>query len=288
MHKVTKTTWSFSECQQQTLQQGLLHGGPEDIAVIFRADEGSEYMLAWEARGHTCQGQKWNWLNLSGSLCWPDNQHKMPDGDTLHNESLISEMITGVSGSLGKYLLSFQRGVFRPMICLREDKVGPYPVCENQHSPSLLQTALSLLLTGLVSQQLEGDLRGFSRRQKWQENHSPMQSELPAPEACTPQTRFSGRQSAVGIFTTSPPQQTWGRSLQSPYRGNHSLWQSRRGMSQTKPWMLPCELKIQVSYCLLSPWSKANMALQSISLPRFLLLSFCWSLVRTYIWFAPA
>lgn len=77
------------------------------------------------------------------------------------------------------------------MTCLREDEVGPCPVSENQHSPSLLQMALSLLVTSPVSQQLKEDLRGFSRRQKWQGNHRPMQSELPVPEACTPQTRLS-------------------------------------------------------------------------------------------------
>lgn len=115
----------------------------------------------------------------------------MPGGDTLHNESLMLEMITGAPDSLGKHHLSFQTGVFKPMTCLREDEVGPCPISENQHSPSLLQMTLSLLVTSPVSQQLEEDLRGFSRRQKWQGNHRPMQSELPVPEACTPQTRLS-------------------------------------------------------------------------------------------------
>lgn len=68
-------------------------------------------------------------------------------GDTLHNESLMLEMIMGALDSVGKHHLSCQTGVFRPMTCLGENKVGPYPICEDQQSPSLLQTALSLLVT---------------------------------------------------------------------------------------------------------------------------------------------
>lgn len=94
-------------------------------------------------RGHPCQGQKWNWLNRSCSLLLSQQQYKMPGGDTLHKESLMVEMIMGASDSWGKCHLSFQTGVFRPMTCLRENKADPHPICENQHSPSLLQTALS-------------------------------------------------------------------------------------------------------------------------------------------------
>lgn len=125
------------------------------------------------------------------------------------------------------------------MTCLKEDKTSPCSIWKPT-SPNL-QTVLSLLVTSPMSQQLEKGLMCFCRRQKWQGNHRPIQSELLAHDACTLQTRHSSRQSAAGIFTTSRLQQTWGRSVQSPHRGNHSPWQSKRAMSQTKSWTLPCE-----------------------------------------------
>lgn len=138
-----------------------------------------------------------------------------------------------------------------------------------------------LLVTRPVAQHLEEDLKGSSRRQKWKGSHKPMQSDLTALE--TSQRRQGSpadRQAAVGIFTTFPQQQTWGRISTEPM---HSAWQSREGMSQKKPresW------KYQVSYCLLSPWHKANTSLQNISFPRFLLfLSFLLNSAQQNNWF---
>lgn len=131
----------FSEYQQEILQ-GKLYCSPKDTDGIFRADGVPTSSLPG-TRGHPFWGQKWNWLNLSCSFLLSQQQYKMPGGDTLHKESLMVEMITGASDSLGKYYLSFMTGIFRPMTCLRENTADPHPTYENQHSPSLFHITLS-------------------------------------------------------------------------------------------------------------------------------------------------
>lgn len=189
------------------------------------------------------QGQEWNWLNLSCSFLLSQQQYKMPGRDTLHKESLTVEMITGASDFLGKYRLSFQPGVFRPMTCLRENNTDPHPIWENQHSPSLLQTTFSsswpdpwLIIRRKISGVSLGNRNG----------REPMQSDLPALEASTMQTGLSSRQTGscwdfYHISPTADLRQISTEPMLSP-------WQSRTGMSQKKPWMLPCErLKSWVS-----------------------------------------
>lgn len=112
MHQVNKAACPFSEYQQETLQ-GKLYCSPKGIDGIFRADGVPTSSLP-RTRGHFSEDRSGiSWISAA-HFYWANNNTKcQEETPCMHKESLMVEMITGASDSLGKYY-PFRQGFLDP------------------------------------------------------------------------------------------------------------------------------------------------------------------------------